>query len=160
MKKKCYPFLINSHSFNSCLLTVKNWRNSSVWNEKCLLDIKAYLMQSVIYWCLPVFINISNYNTPLWTKWSQHNIFLLMLMIYSTYVHVQLPNHILLKYNFHLLKKNSEIELWKWTDFTGQNLGFIYRWMNREINLLKPFNVRLNLNLDICVYLALRQDLT
>ena len=32
-------------------------------------------------------------------------------MIYSTYVHVQLPDHILLKYNFHLLKKNSKIEL-------------------------------------------------
>ena len=37
-------------------------------------------------------------------------------------------------------EENSENEL----TITGQNLGFIYRWMNREINLLKPFIVRLN----------------
>ena len=83
-------------------------------------------------------------------------------MIYSTYV--QLPDHNLLKYNSMLTEKELWNKLWNrlWniTAFTGQNLGFIYRWMNREINLQKPFNVRLNLNLDICVYLAIRQDLT
>ena len=52
---------------------------------------------------------------------------------------------ILLRYNFHLLKKNSEIEPYNSMAeierlFTGQNLGFIYRWMNRDINLQKPFN--------------------
>ena len=51
-------------------------------------------------------------------------------MIYSTYVHVQLPDHILLKYNFHLLKKNSEIEL----SLQGKTLGlYTDGWIERLI---------------------------
>ena len=37
--------LLGHKSFKSCLPTVKSWRSSSDWNEKCLLIIKAYLMQ-------------------------------------------------------------------------------------------------------------------
>ena len=37
-------------------------------------------------------------------------------------------------------EENSENELAN----TGQNFGFTYRWMNKQINLLKPFVVGLN----------------
>ena len=36
---------IGHKSFKSCLPTIKSWRSSSDWNEKCLLFIKTYLMQ-------------------------------------------------------------------------------------------------------------------